>query len=451
MSIDIQRKVREEAEELQDYMRSLNSWEEEIKKKDQGLKKLAKSKSEPKNLPPIRGSSADTTTPDAESDNISQALKEKDKGNELFNQGKHKEAVECYTRGAQLDPTNPVLPANRAMANLKLQRYMEAEADCTLAITLDPRYVKAYHRRGLARQGMGAYDEAIKDFEYVLKLEPGNKQAIDEIYKTNKLKTRTPAPTPTPAPAPAAAPPSAKSPEQAKPARKCMVICEVEGEEEDEKKQEKPQPQKGQPTTPTKLPTPEPVVTPPNGKENQVQREFVAKEEPQKLEEKPPTTAPKETVVPAAPASKQKKPLTKDVLQAVSSRVTVELPTVPPKTAFEFERTYHSINGDILKLYEYMKMINPTNIPSIFKESISTDIFSSIIEVLHKCYLADGDTSTAVQILDNLPKVGRFDMMIMFMSDKEKQPLVNIFNDLDKSISGPEKAKLSSLRSKYNV
>ena len=46
--------------------------------------------------------------------------------------------------GMQLDPSNCVLPANRAMALLKKSQYGAAEADCTLALSIDPTYVKVY-------------------------------------------------------------------------------------------------------------------------------------------------------------------------------------------------------------------------------------------------------------------------------------------------------------------
>lgn len=43
-------------------------------------------------------------------------------GNALFKEGKYEEAINCYTTGIQFDPTNAVLPANRAMCLLKLKR-----------------------------------------------------------------------------------------------------------------------------------------------------------------------------------------------------------------------------------------------------------------------------------------------------------------------------------------
>ena len=43
-------------------------------------------------------------------------------GNDYFKHGDYGNAIECYTKGAELDPTNPLLPANRAMALLKQEK-----------------------------------------------------------------------------------------------------------------------------------------------------------------------------------------------------------------------------------------------------------------------------------------------------------------------------------------
>ena len=59
-------------------------------------------------------------------------------GNALFKAGKYEEAINRYTAGINFDPTNAILPANRAMCLLKLQRSVclqyvrEARCRCTL-------------------------------------------------------------------------------------------------------------------------------------------------------------------------------------------------------------------------------------------------------------------------------------------------------------------------------
>jgi len=49
--------------------------------------------------------------------------------------------------------------------------------------SLDPTYVKAYHRRANARVSLKRVNEAIQDFEKVLQLEPKNKLAKNELDK----------------------------------------------------------------------------------------------------------------------------------------------------------------------------------------------------------------------------------------------------------------------------
>lgn len=67
--------------------------------------------------------------------------------------------------------------------------YKLAICDCTSSLKLDNTYVKSYQRRSAAYIALGMYDEAIKDLNKILKLEPSNKQAkIDIEVVNNKIK-----------------------------------------------------------------------------------------------------------------------------------------------------------------------------------------------------------------------------------------------------------------------
>uniref|UniRef100_A0A8B9GQZ9 RNA polymerase II-associated protein 3 n=1 Tax=Astyanax mexicanus TaxID=7994 RepID=A0A8B9GQZ9_ASTMX len=114
------------------------------------------------------------------------AMKEKEKGNQFFKDGKYDEAIECYTRGMSADPYNPVLPTNRAASFFRLKKYAVAESDCNLAIALDSKYIKAYARRGAARFAHNNHQGALEDYEMVLKLDPENLDAQNEIKKLNQ-------------------------------------------------------------------------------------------------------------------------------------------------------------------------------------------------------------------------------------------------------------------------
>lgn len=94
-----------------------------------------------------------------------------------------------------------------------LCRFDEAEQDCSAALALDVTYSKAFARRATARAALGKMREAIEgllilqlchmsvscmwwiihvcfvtDYEQLLKLEPGNKQAITEIHKLTAVQ-----------------------------------------------------------------------------------------------------------------------------------------------------------------------------------------------------------------------------------------------------------------------
>jgi len=241
--VEVQQQVKNNAADLQDYLRDLDNWTKQMEAKDEQLKLAKKNKvpstvvsnsvlknttvvkdksssppkkprKEPevvsstknKSVKPrdysewdkfdvdaaceeVEKSQSDTDGGTSEDEELEyqklvlEAVSEKDRGNEWFKKGNFDKAIERYTRGMTLDPTNAVLPANRAMALLKKGQYGAAETDCTLALSIDNTYIKAFQRRASARVGMDKYKLAIDDYEEVLKLEPSNKAAQSEKLK----------------------------------------------------------------------------------------------------------------------------------------------------------------------------------------------------------------------------------------------------------------------------
>ncbi|KAM3850352.1 RNA polymerase II-associated protein 3 [Diretmus argenteus] len=260
-AIELQLQMRQNAEDLQKFMRDLDSWERDIKQKDEQLrggggggkvklpavrntdytmKKREKRKTggdtrtEPSgDTRTDQTSSGDTRTDqtssgDTRTDQTSRiksydyrswdqfdvdkalvamdkddsaaesnesgeedvaaadretALAEKEKGNELFKDGKYDQAIECYTRGMASDPHSPVLPTNRAACFFRLRKFAVAESDCNLAIALDGQYFKAFARRGAARLALQLHQAALEDYQTVLKLDPGNLEAQSEVKR----------------------------------------------------------------------------------------------------------------------------------------------------------------------------------------------------------------------------------------------------------------------------
>ena len=103
----------------------------------------------------------------------------KDCGNRAFSAKKYAQAKQDYTQSIALQPTC-LAYANRAMAELKLEEYSAAEADCTNAIALDAAYVKAYLRRASAAKQLGKLLEATEDYEHALRLEPTSSSTLTD-------------------------------------------------------------------------------------------------------------------------------------------------------------------------------------------------------------------------------------------------------------------------------
>ena len=70
-----------------------------------------------------------------------------------------------------------ILLSNKAAASLKMGQKEKAIEDCTEALELNPNYVKALLRRAQTYEDTDKPHEAMKDFEKILELDPGNKDA----------------------------------------------------------------------------------------------------------------------------------------------------------------------------------------------------------------------------------------------------------------------------------
>ncbi|CAH1773410.1 unnamed protein product [Owenia fusiformis] len=113
------------------------------------------------------------------------ANREKDKGNEAFRCGDFEESITYYSRSLSLISTAASFN-NRALAYLKLKHWDEAIKDCNTVLSLEPDNIKAFLRRGVAREGKKDYVNAKTDIQKVLALEPINKRAKDILASLNR-------------------------------------------------------------------------------------------------------------------------------------------------------------------------------------------------------------------------------------------------------------------------
>ncbi|XP_019398872.1 PREDICTED: RNA polymerase II-associated protein 3 isoform X2 [Crocodylus porosus] len=352
------------------------------------------------------------------------AIAEKDLGNGYFKEGKYEAAIECYTRGITADGTNAILPANRAMAYLKIQKYEEAEDDCTQALLLDASYSKAFARRGTARVALGKLTEAMQDFETVLKLEPGNKQAINELSKIKNELVEKGLCTQLECPGTSAT----EIPNLVKPIDKPLhlrstkpltriVIEEVDDSDSD-------------------LPNTTSVVsnrinatcvetTKSSNQDDLLTTTDTPKAKQLKIEEISDTPAiqpvneVKEITSPAPQFFNLKNHIEKEkeTLPPIS---TSPVPAIPANS-FQLESDFRKLKGCPDKMYLYLKQIEPSLYPKLFQKSLDPDVFNQILKILHDFYIEKEEPSITLDILQRLSELKRFDMAVMFMSDSEKK------------------------------
>lgn len=104
----------------------------------------------------------------------------KNEGNTLMKAEKYAEALEKYTQAIALHKNNSIFYCNRAASHFYLLNDEQAIKDCNTAISLNPRYARAYGRLGLSLTKLDRHKEAKQAYEKALELEPEN-----EGYKNN--------------------------------------------------------------------------------------------------------------------------------------------------------------------------------------------------------------------------------------------------------------------------
>ena len=125
-----------------------------------------------------------------------QAVALKKTGNELYLAGDNTEAIDKYDQALNTCPLvfkedRAMLLSNKAAALLKLDEKEKAIEECSKAIELKPDYVKALCRRGQVYEDTDKPHEAFKDFEKVLELDPGHKEARMAVMRLpDKIKEK---------------------------------------------------------------------------------------------------------------------------------------------------------------------------------------------------------------------------------------------------------------------
>ncbi|XP_050362123.1 dnaJ homolog subfamily C member 7 [Nymphalis io] len=110
----------------------------------------------------------------------------KEEGNEAFKMGRWQQALNLYNEALTIDKNNRKVNAklyfNKATVCSKLNQIKEAAEACTSALELDETYVKALLRRAKCYMEIEQYENAVKDYETLYKIDKckENRQLLHE-------------------------------------------------------------------------------------------------------------------------------------------------------------------------------------------------------------------------------------------------------------------------------
>jgi hypothetical protein len=102
--------------------------------------------------------------------------------------------------------------------------------------------------------------------------------------------------------------------------------------------------------------------------------------------------------------------------------------------------------------------MDPLSLPKLFKDSLGAPLLMEIIQSLP--LLLQDNAGLVVNILENLSKVGRFSMTVMFLTVKDKAVswicmavIRQLWDDVlaSPNVSEEEQARLGALKPKYRL
>ncbi|XP_044483074.1 RNA polymerase II-associated protein 3 isoform X2 [Mangifera indica] len=426
-------------QDFQGFLNDLQDWEFSLKDKDRDkrMKTQASQKDNLKVGEKLRPS-GNTSIVDSYSNNydavsrisssfmteesLPDATSEKELGNEYFKQKKFKEAIDCYSRSIALSPT-AVAYANRAMAYLKIKRFQEAEDDCTEALNLDDRYIKAYSRRATARKELGKFKESIEDSEFALRLEPQNQEVkkqyteVKSLYEKEILQRASG---------------KLKSSVQGmgkvgKPGIKvnggegCAVPNTTQKTGVVYIQENHSKASNGENTGRTSLCVEESEDRSIGGRSKAKGQQDVSRADAIRSHglEKGNCRTRRHNLNPSV----------QELASRAASRAIAEAAKniTPPKSAYEFEVSWRGFSGDCSLQACLLKATSPSALPQIFKNALSAPILIDIINTVATFFTEEIDL--AVKYLENLTKVPRFDMLIMCLSSEDKADLQKLWDE----------------------
>ena len=326
-----------------------------------------------------------------------QAASLKEAGNEAMAEQQFQHAVNLYTQAMTADPTGTIAVNNRAQAYLKLGRFAEAVADASSVVHKCrgqaeqlPLLKKALFRRAFSLREAGPAQDlraARADFAELAQLEPDNRAFQQELART-EAAIKAPAP-------PAAAEPAASGLEALGMTEKTTV----------------------------KRAAPAVAEVASGGGV--------------------PTAADAPPPAPAAAGESAKKPAPKAAPAKISPLKRPTVPADPPKTVYELEKVWRALKSYPDLFAQYLAGFKKSTYKKVFKETLSSELQSSVFLSLRDHARA----ATVVATLTGIAAMGSFDMTLSLLPAGDLALLRQV---LDKPEVAAHEA-CAELRAKYKL
>lgn len=111
------------------------------------------------------------------------AQEAKDRGNEFFRAQDYGKAVYEYEEAVKRAPKNAAMRNNLAAALCKIMDFSGAQREIEVALELDPKYVKAWARKGDIEMYMKEYHKAMDSYKQGLELDPESASCKEGLRK----------------------------------------------------------------------------------------------------------------------------------------------------------------------------------------------------------------------------------------------------------------------------
>ncbi|CAH0724176.1 unnamed protein product, partial [Brenthis ino] len=482
-AFEIQKQARENVKSLQTYLTDLQNWEIEMKRKEAALNGEFEQE-----LPPVRSkrkerpvqvkkkqekriTSSDYSawekfdvdkaceevdmadlgpvSLDSKKSQLEKTEKlreeaqyEKERGNTFVKQEKWDEAISCYNRAIELVKDDAIYYANRGLCYLKKDSLHQADTDCTEALRLDPTYVKALQRRATAKERLGSLRAASNDLLEVLKLEPHNAAARRQL---EAIKTRMGTKGSKSKSSPSTTPTTESKSITSKPKSQLKIV-----EMSDEPKKELSAVEKWKNGVNENITVIRPVKKPPHLRSKRALKHVTIQEIPlgRTLLEKQ-----RMKIIEINNYNDSNNNANSDSKNnneiPYETDVANNLNMVPPMNSVQFTSDWKYLKGNEGARSDYISIINPMKLPSIFENALESDVLSEVIATLHN----NKDKfrhRTVSAYLKALCKVKRFSALAMFLTADDKKLLNNLLAHC-KAEENLSDSELTDLTNKYEL